>query len=179
MTYEENTGSVGGVDPPIPTYSGAPVGDLRGSTNLQGGIASRPPVSGGDSAAVADPELVNGQEADGKLGLYLDFESATYPNGPQPIRGDRGNTDPGPRTYEYERLNPDIYAPPETDQGTVPQSMWPLGLSRNLFGTGKESGWTRQQNQDNLPVASAMAGVDMRLAPNAYRELHWHTAGEW
>jgi oxalate decarboxylase family bicupin protein len=25
----------------------------------------------------------------------------------------------------------------------------------------------------------AMAGVDMRLAPNAYRELHWHTANEW
>ena len=24
-----------------------------------------------------------------------------------------------------------------------------------------------------------MAGVDMRLAPNAYRELHWHTANEW
>lgn len=24
-----------------------------------------------------------------------------------------------------------------------------------------------------------MAGVDMRLSPNAYRELHWHQAGEW
>jgi len=24
-----------------------------------------------------------------------------------------------------------------------------------------------------------MAGVDMRLAPNAYRELHWHKANEW
>lgn len=24
-----------------------------------------------------------------------------------------------------------------------------------------------------------MAGVDMRLAPGAYRELHWHTANEW
>jgi oxalate decarboxylase family bicupin protein len=24
-----------------------------------------------------------------------------------------------------------------------------------------------------------MAGVDMRLAPNAYRELHWHSANEW
>jgi oxalate decarboxylase family bicupin protein len=24
-----------------------------------------------------------------------------------------------------------------------------------------------------------MAGVDMRLSPNAYRELHWHTASEW
>jgi len=24
-----------------------------------------------------------------------------------------------------------------------------------------------------------MAGVDMRLSPNAYRELHWHKANEW
>ena len=24
-----------------------------------------------------------------------------------------------------------------------------------------------------------MAGVDMRLEPNAYRELHWHKANEW
>ncbi|KAI1074602.1 Bicupin, oxalate decarboxylase/oxidase [Whalleya microplaca] len=178
MTYEENSGDVGGVQLPIPSSS-VTVGDLRGSSNLLGGIAPRPPVSGGDSAVVENPELVNGQDADGKLGLYLDFNSATYPNGPQPIRGGRGGTDPGPRTYEYEKLNPDIYAPPETDQGTVPQAMWPLGLSYNLFGVGHESGWARQQNQDVLPVATAMAGVDMRLAPNAYRELHWHTSAEW
>ncbi|KAI0846753.1 Bicupin, oxalate decarboxylase/oxidase [Daldinia vernicosa] len=179
MTYEDNKGDVGGIDAPIPTYTGAPVGDLRGSTNLQGGIASRPPVDGGDSAIVEDPQLVGGQEADAKLGLYLDFNSAEYPNGPQPIRGGEGQTDPGPRTYEYEKLNPDTYAPPSTDKGTVPQAMWPLGLSHNLFGSGEESGWARQQNQAVLPVATQMAGVDMRLAPNAYRELHWHTSGEW
>ncbi|KAI5866467.1 Bicupin, oxalate decarboxylase/oxidase [Durotheca rogersii] len=179
MNYEDNKGDVGGISPPIPTFTGAPVGDLRGSTNLQGGIASRPPVSGGDSAVVPDPELVGGQEADGKLGLYLDFNGAEYPNGPQPIRGSGGATDPGPRTYEYEKLNPDVYAPPETDQGTVPNAMWPLGLSHNHFGSGEHSGWARQQNQDVLPVATAMAGVDMRLSPNAYRELHWHTSAEW
>ena len=46
-----------------------------------------------------------------------------------------------------------------------------LGLER--------SGWARQQNIDNLPAAMEMAGVDMRLSPNAYREMHWHQAGEW
>lgn len=30
-----------------------------------------------------------------------------------------------------------------------------------------------------MPAAKAMAGVDMRLEPWAYRELHWHVAGEW
>lgn len=82
-------------------------------------------------------------------------------------------------TYAYEQLNSDVFAPPGTDSGSVPQAMWPLGLSHNRQGSEKGSGWARQQNQDVLPAASAMAGVDMRLAPHAYRELHWHTANEW
>lgn len=82
-------------------------------------------------------------------------------------------------TYAYEKLNPDRYAPPATDSGSVPNAQWPMGLSHNRFGTGKQSGYARQQNTDVLPNAKAMAGVDMRLAPNAYRELHWHTANEW
>lgn len=54
-----------------------------------------------------------------------------------------------------------------------------MGLSHNRFGTGKQSGWARQQNTDQLPAATEMAGVNMRLAPHAYRELHWHIASEW
>lgn len=30
-----------------------------------------------------------------------------------------------------------------------------------------------------MPDATKMAGVDMRLEESAYRELHWHLAGEW
>jgi oxalate decarboxylase len=30
-----------------------------------------------------------------------------------------------------------------------------------------------------LPVATQIAGVDMRLSPGAIRELHWHKAAEW
>jgi hypothetical protein len=30
-----------------------------------------------------------------------------------------------------------------------------------------------------MPDATLMAGVDMRLAPASYRELHWHVASEW
>jgi oxalate decarboxylase family bicupin protein len=84
-----------------------------------------------------------------------------------------------PGTYEYEKLNPDLYAPPGTDSGSVPQAQWPLGLSHNRFGVGTQSGFARQQNVEQLPAAVEMAGVDMRLAPHAYRELHWHTANEW
>ncbi|KAK1777577.1 hypothetical protein QBC45DRAFT_394110 [Copromyces sp. CBS 386.78] len=76
-------------------------------------------------------------------------------------------TDPGPRTYDYEKLNPDLYAPPGTDAGSTPQFMFNMGLAHNRAGVGNHSGWARQQNQDVLPVAKAMAGVDMRLEPNA------------
>jgi len=89
----------------------------------------------------------------------------------------RTNSDAG--TFDYEKLNPDLFAPPGTDAGDVPNLMWPLGLSHNRLGTDKGAGWARQQNTEVLPAATAMAGVDMRLGPNAYRELHWHTAGEW
>ncbi|GKU01936.1 oxalate decarboxylase [Fusarium langsethiae] len=173
--YGENKGPVGGVDPPTPTVTSTS-GSLYGDSSLLGGKAPLPDPDKSDSAVVKDPTLVNGQEADAKLGLYLDFDSVDVP---QPIRGGLGATDPGPRTYEYEKLNPDLYAPPGTDSGDVPNAMWPLGLSHNRLGSEPGAGWARQQNQDVLPAATAMAGVDMRLAPNAYRELHWHTSAEW
>ena len=78
----------------------------------------------------------------------------------------------------YEKLNPNTYAPPGTDKGSFPQLKWPLGLSKNRGGI-QGSGFARQQNVDQLPIATEMAGVDMKLSPNAYRELHWHKANEW
>lgn len=93
-SYGQNPAPQGGVTP-LPPVQG-PTGQLRGSINLQGGIAPRPPVKGGDSAKVPNPQLVTGQEADSKLGLFLDFNSVEVP---QPIRGSRGSTDPGPREF--------------------------------------------------------------------------------
>ena len=192
MTYGETPDPIDGVIIPSPISTG-PSGSLYGPSSLLGELSPPSPVAGGDSALVSNYPLVNGQEVDSKLGLYLDFNSI---ENPQPLRGTGGQTDPGPSmfrhevymqlvaymtldTYEYVKLNPDIFAPPGTDSGNVPQAQWPMGLSHNRFGVGKQSGWQRQQNTAQLPRATAMAGVDMRLAPNAYRELHWHTANEW
>ncbi|TEY39081.1 hypothetical protein BOTCAL_0468g00110 [Botryotinia calthae] len=175
MSYGEQSVAVAGISAPVPTVTAA-TGSLYGDESLLGQAAKPSPVSGGDPAIVSDVPMVNGQEADADLGLYLDFNSV--PN-PQPIRGSLGQTDSGPQTYEYQKLNPDLLAPPGTDSGDVPQAQWPMSLSRNRLGSGKKSGWARQQNTGQLPVATEMAGVDMRLAPGAYRELHWHTANEW
>jgi hypothetical protein len=93
--YAGNIGPVGGVDAPLPTVTSA-FGSLYGNSDLLGEVFPSAPVSGGDSAIVNDVELVPGQEADSKLGLYLDFNSA---QAPQPIRGIGGQTDPGPSKY--------------------------------------------------------------------------------
>lgn len=79
-------------------------------------------------------------------------------------------------TTRYDRVQPDIFASPATDSGSVDQAMWPLGLSHNHLGLNG-AGWARQQNIDVLPAALEMAGVDMRLSPHAYREMHWHQVG--
>ena len=92
MSYGENSGPVAGVSPPIPTATGSS-GSLYGDESLLGEVAQPAPVSGGDSAIVSNYPLVNGQEADLDLGLYLDFNSV---EDPQPIRGTGGSTQPGP-----------------------------------------------------------------------------------
>ncbi|EKD21316.1 oxalate decarboxylase [Drepanopeziza brunnea f. sp. 'multigermtubi' MB_m1] len=119
--------------------------------------------------------LLPGQTEAATVGDYLDFNNV---KNPQPIRGSKGGTDPGPRTEEYDILNPDKLAPPGTDHGSVANAEWPLGLSHMKLGLDR-AGWSRQQNIDNIPAATDMAGVDMRLEEGAYRELHWHKAAEW
>lgn len=50
--------------------------------------------------------------------------------------------------------------------------------TRARLGTDN-AGWARQENTGVMPAATEMAGVDMRLEPGGYRELHWHVAAEW
>jgi hypothetical protein len=107
--------------------------------------------------------LVPGQTDTAVVGAYLDFNNV---QNPQPIRGTKGGTDPGPRTEEYDILNPDKLAPPGSDHGNVNNAQWPLGLSHAKLGLGR-AGWSRQQNDDNIPTATEMAGVDMRLEEGA------------
>ena len=43
---------------------------------------------------------------------------------------------------------------------------WPMSLSHNRLQTG---GWARQQNVNIMPIATNMAGVNMRLEAGAIR----------
>ncbi|KAJ6489076.1 oxalate decarboxylase [Mycena sanguinolenta] len=95
---------------------------------------------------------------------------------PVPIRGSLGATLMGPSNIPMEQENPDLLAPPTSDNGDVGNAKWPFAMSHNRLQTG---GWARQQNIEVLPIATSMASVNMRLEAGAIRELHWHKTSEW
>lgn len=95
---------------------------------------------------------------------------------PQPIRGERGATIMGPRNVPLERENPDVLRSPYTDAGTIPNLKFSFAAARNRLTSG---GWGREVTVRELPVATTLAGVNMRLKPGGIRELHWHKEAEW
>jgi oxalate decarboxylase len=95
---------------------------------------------------------------------------------PQPIEGNTGATDPGPRNVTLDRLNPDMLTPPSTDAGTIPNLKFSFANAHNRLDNG---GWAREVTVRELPIATTLAGVNMRLKPGAIRELHWHKQAEW
>jgi oxalate decarboxylase len=100
----------------------------------------------------------------------------TLSNGPQPIRADLGGSIIGPRNIPVERENPDQLASPRTDSGTVPNLKFPFGAAHNRLLT---AGWAREVTVRELPIATELAGVNMRLNPGGVREMHWHKEAEW
>src|SRR5262245_25658559 len=97
-------------------------------------------------------------------------------DGPEPVRDNRGATILGPRNRSLERENPDLLASPYTDAGTVPKQKFAVAAARNRLLTG---GWAREVTSRELPIATTLAGVNMRLKPGGLRELHWHKEAEW
>lgn len=95
---------------------------------------------------------------------------------PQPMRNGSGATDPGPRNVLLDRQNPSLLTPPVTDAGTIPNLKYSFASAHNRLSEG---GWSREVTVRELPVATTLAGVNMRLTPGGVRELHWHKEAEW
>ncbi|WP_375419094.1 oxalate decarboxylase family bicupin [uncultured Hymenobacter sp.] len=99
---------------------------------------------------------------------------------PQPLDGKRGGTDPGPRNLARDLQGPDLLAAPITDHGTVPNLRFSFSDSHNRLEPG---GWAREVTELALPIATELAGVNMRLNAGEHetgvRELHWHKQAEW
>jgi oxalate decarboxylase len=43
----------------------------------------------------------------------------------------------------------------------------------------QNGGWAREVTQDDFAISKDIAGVNMRLAKNGIREMHWHQQTEW
>ena len=95
---------------------------------------------------------------------------------PEPIRGETGASIMGPRNVPLELENPDQLASPYTDSRTIPNLKFSFATARNRLTTG---GWAREVTVRELPVATQLAGVNMRLKPGGIREMHWHKEAEW
>ncbi|MGA3540277.1 cupin domain-containing protein [Micromonosporaceae bacterium DT194] len=81
-----------------------------------------------------------------------------------------------PRNPDIDRSHPDLMHPPETDEGLMPNMVFPFSLAHTRQ---EEGGWTREITDRLLPIAHELAIVDMKLNPGAYRELHWHVQSEF
>jgi oxalate decarboxylase len=102
---------------------------------------------------------------------------AVTENVPQPIRNDgAGATDFGPRDVMRDLENPDMLVPPITDAGLIPNLKFSFSDSHMQLNHG---GWSREVTIRQLPIATSLAGVNMRLTPGGVRELHWHQQAEW
>jgi oxalate decarboxylase len=98
---------------------------------------------------------------------------------PEPQIGDLGGTIVGPRNLARERENRDTLVPPQTDSGTLPNMRFSFADSHMRLQRG---GWSREVTQRELPIATTLAGVNMRLnggEQTGVRELHWHQEAEW
>jgi len=94
----------------------------------------------------------------------------------QAAEHDRSSSDPGLGNKPLLDENPDSNLPTTTDHG----DMVPLWYSFDLVKKRiEEGGWTHEVTERELLSSKDLAGVNMRLAAGSYRELHWHTAGEW
>src|SRR6059058_2489378 len=90
---------------------------------------------------------------------------------------DRSRSDPGPANAGLDGQNPDSIWPPASDSKSLVQNFkYPFSFANKRT---YEGGWSREVTVRELPVSKTLAGVNMRLTAGGFRELHWHTAGEW
>jgi len=97
---------------------------------------------------------------------------------PQPIRmsDGAGATDLGPRDIMRDKENPDMLVPPVTDAGLLPNMKFSFSDTHMQLNQG---GWSREITVRDFPIATTLAGVNMRLTAGGVRELHWHQQAEW
>jgi oxalate decarboxylase len=108
--------------------------------------------------------------------MIQDRPQSGVPTPPQPIRDNQSASILGPTNPPREAQDPDLLAPPRTDHGTLPNLRWSFADSHNHLSEG---GWARQTTIRELPSATEIAAVNMRLKAGAVQEMHYHKEAEW
>src|ERR1700677_3057180 len=87
----------------------------------------------------------------------------------QPVRGNEGAPILGPTNPAREAQSLARLTPPVTDHGTLPNLKWTFADSHNKL---EEGGWARQTTVREIPIATELACVNMRLEAGVIREMH-------
>ncbi len=126
-------------------------------------------LGAGSTAALAGAALVPA------LAAYAQ-QSADVRKAEQEKQPGGSASNPGPENAALAALSPDSELTPPTDHGDTPTFWYSFALARKRVESG---GWARQVNMKDLPLATEIAAVNMRLTAGGVRELHWHAAAEW
>jgi oxalate decarboxylase len=84
--------------------------------------------------------------------------------------------DPRPRTLSPELQRHNLFNASDTGSGAIPNLRF---VYSDAHDRAIEGGWAREMTQRELPIATSLAGVNMRLRPGGVRALHWHEEAEW
>ena len=127
--------------------------------------------------------LINAATSAAALGVAASAKAfPTFGNPDRPPEG-RVNakspgslTDPGPQNPALANQFPSFQDPPATDINGMPLFWASFNNSHKRYQNG---GWARQVTQADFAISEDISGVNMRLAKNGIREMHWHQQAEW
>lgn len=116
------------------------------------------------------------------LGVAAVAQAATFGNPDRPGEGrinalsPSSRSDPGPKNPELMKQFPSFQDPPATDVNGMPLFWASFNNAHKRYQNG---GWAREVTQDDFAISEDISGVNMRLAANGIREMHWHQQAEW
>jgi len=126
--------------------------------------------------------LVNAAASAAALSVAASAKAFTFGNPDRPPEG-RVNakspsslSDPGPQNPALMSQFPSFQDPPATDVNGMPL-FW--ASFNNAHKRYQDGGWAREVTQDDFSISEDISGVNMRLAANGIREMHWHQQAEW
>src|SRR6202790_977730 len=116
------------------------------------------------------------------LGMSAAASAGTFRNPDAPPQGRINGksrtslSDPGPQNPALANQFPSFQDPPATDISGMPL-FW--ASFNNAHKRIQNGGWAREVTQDDFAISEDISGVNMRLAQNGIREMHWHQQAEW